>query len=107
MHKSTCSMGLTCTSGSWCTRDPKPRDPAVWTHPIYPKVLDEATSALDVNTERMLYSMLVEKGVAVVSPLATTSSTCEFQVQEKEAKSFCPNLLGFPSYGFPTPHCDV
>ena len=21
MHKSTCSMGLTCTSGSWCTRE--------------------------------------------------------------------------------------
>lgn len=30
-------------------------------------VLDEATSALDVNTERMLYSMLVAKGVAVIS----------------------------------------
>ncbi|CAE7356098.1 unnamed protein product, partial [Symbiodinium microadriaticum] len=29
-------------------------------------VLDEATSALDVNTERMLYSMLVAKGVAVI-----------------------------------------
>jgi len=30
-------------------------------------VLDEATSALDVNTERLLYSMLVEKGVSVIS----------------------------------------
>eukprot|EP00439_Symbiodinium_sp_Y106_P022551 s2544_g2.t2 len=34
-------------------------------------VLDEATGALDVNTERMLYSMLVAKGVAVISNMAT------------------------------------
>lgn len=30
-------------------------------------VLDEATSALDVATEKLLYSILVERGVAVVS----------------------------------------
>ncbi|CAJ1425343.1 unnamed protein product [Effrenium voratum] len=30
-------------------------------------VLDEATSALDVNTEKLLYAMLVERGVAVIS----------------------------------------
>ncbi|CAK8988406.1 Uncharacterized ABC transporter ATP-binding protein sll0182 [Durusdinium trenchii] len=30
-------------------------------------VLDEATSALDVNTEKLLYQILVERGVAVIS----------------------------------------
>jgi hypothetical protein len=38
-----------------------------------PEVLDEATSALDVATEKLLYSILVERGVAVIRFLADNS----------------------------------
>ena len=40
------------------------------------KVLDEATSALDVNTEKLLYAMLVERGVAVISYLHVLAHAC-------------------------------
>jgi ABC-type uncharacterized transport system fused permease/ATPase subunit len=36
-------------------------------------MLDEATSALDVATEKLLYSILVERGVAVIRFLADNS----------------------------------
>ena len=73
--------------------------------PIYPKVLDEATSALDVNTERMLYSMLVEKGVAVVSTLATTNSTCDSRCSRMRQSHFVQICLDFPC--FSKLNCDV
>ena len=45
----------------------------------WPEVLDEATSALDVATEKLLYSILVERGVAVIRFLADTMKCPGFE----------------------------
>ena len=61
-----------------------------------PEVLDEATSALDVATEKLLYSILVERGVAVIRFLDDTYSIKMHQTSQILADNSPINPLWFP-----------